>query len=81
MKPISGSTTPDCAAHSTPARPAKPGGDGEGDDDQPVDVEADEMRRADVLGRRAHAEPDIRAGHEPAERSERHAGQHHRQSR
>ena len=42
-------------------------GDGEGDDDQAVDVEPDQVGGAHVLRRRAHAEPGIGAGHEPAE--------------
>ncbi len=71
VKPMSGSTMPACAAQSTPASPAKAGGDGEGDDDQPVDVEADQLRRTEVLRRRPHAEPGIGAGHEPAEKRER----------
>ena len=79
VKPMSGSTMPACAAHSTPAKPGEAGSDGEGDDDQPVDVEADELGGAEILGRRAHAEPGIGARHEPAEEGERHAGQHDRQ--
>src|SRR6185295_6085342 len=42
--------------------------DGESDDDQPVDVKADQVRGRHVLGGRAHAQPEVCPGDEPAER-------------
>ena len=79
VKPMSGSTMPACAAHSTPARPAK----------------AEAMAKATMISRLTSSptscaapmssaaarmpSPSIGARHEPAERRERDRGQHHRQ--
>ena len=38
----------------------------------------DQLRRAEILRRRAHAEPGVGARHEPAERGQRHGGEHDR---
>ena len=61
--------------------PGKAGGDGEGDDDQPVDVEPDQLRRAESSAAARMPSPAFGARHEPAEEGERHAGQHDRHAR
>ena len=67
---------PACAAHSTPASPAKPEAMAKATHDQAVYVEARRAARRQVLGRGAHAEPRIGARHEPPEKGQRDAGEH-----
>ncbi len=81
VKPICGSTMPGLCRPQHAGQPGKAGSDREGDDDQPVHVEADELRGAEILRRRAHAEPGIRARHEPAEKGERDASRERRSPR